>query len=138
VLADKTKVVDPVNLRHPDFGRLAIKIGRAIGCEKEAIEALEAAENDKSAFCLENNLWGSAIYEYVQERGELIGDAKTILDRLRESDRHLPEHKTPRGLGRDIAGTIIHLRKVMDVRLTEGRGRKIFYAFRDLSGAANN
>jgi hypothetical protein len=53
-------------LHHPDFAAFAVRIGRAIGRESEAIHALKSAEHDKSAFCVENDLIGSALLDFVK------------------------------------------------------------------------
>jgi hypothetical protein len=51
-LADTAPVPAGLNQRHPDFAAFAVRIGRAIGRESEAVAALRSAELDKSAFCI--------------------------------------------------------------------------------------
>lgn len=55
-LADKKAVDQSINRRHPDYGCFSVKCGRAFGCEKEVIEALGAAEVDKSLLPLQMDL----------------------------------------------------------------------------------
>lgn len=55
-----------LNLRHPDFAAFAVRVGRALGRETEAISALRYAEADKSAFCVENDDFGLAISTLLQ------------------------------------------------------------------------
>lgn len=54
-LAD-TRPVDPnINLRHPEFAEFAVRCGRAMGCESEAIRALSRAEIEKSVLPIMND-----------------------------------------------------------------------------------
>lgn len=55
-LADTTDVDQSINRRHPDYGRFSVKCGRAFGREAEVIEALGAAEVDKSLLPLRNDM----------------------------------------------------------------------------------
>lgn len=55
VLEDSAPVDASINRRHPDYGEFSVKIGRAIGAEKEVVEALGAAEADKALLPLRND-----------------------------------------------------------------------------------
>ena len=69
VLADDKPVDASVNRRHPDYGVFSVKVGRAIGNEQGAVDALGAAEADKALLPLKND-----------------GVTKEILEVLREND----------------------------------------------------
>lgn len=62
-----------LNRRHPDFAAFAVRLGRALGREAEAIAALQHAEADKSAFCLENDSIGAALLAYLRAAKSLPG-----------------------------------------------------------------
>ena len=66
-LADTQPTPGELNQRHPDFAASAVRIGRAIGREKESIAALRAAEQDKSIFCVENDYIGAAVLAYISQ-----------------------------------------------------------------------
>ncbi|NLE41296.1 MAG: hypothetical protein GX615_05640, partial [Lentisphaerae bacterium] len=65
-LADTAPTPGRLNARHPDFAAFAVRIGRAMGREVEAVEALKAAERDKSLFNLENDTVGAVLLEMMQ------------------------------------------------------------------------
>ena len=112
-LAD-TSPVPPVNRRHPDFSNMAVRIGRALGREAEAIAALQSAESDKSRFNLENDMIGSAIMEYFQQDelglvNTLTGTAKEVLEELAKTDDFLKEKWTPKKLSNSLSRIWPHL-----------------------------
>jgi hypothetical protein len=85
-LADTVPTPSGLNRRHPDFAALAVRIGRALGCEAEAVAALTAAESDKSRFCLENDPAGAALLAMLADGKSFTGTAAELLDVLAEYD----------------------------------------------------
>ena len=117
-LADTVPTPPGLNERHPDFGAFAVRIGRAISREAECIAAIEAAEMDKSAFCLENDPVGSAVVAFMANRKLWEGTAAELLERLKEIDPDMaatrpngkPEWSSKR-LGRRLSMLWPHLEK---------------------------
>jgi hypothetical protein len=67
VLADDKPVDASVNRRHPDYGVFSVKVGRAIGNEQGAVDALGAAEADKALLPLKNDGVTKEILEVLRE-----------------------------------------------------------------------
>lgn len=65
-LADE-KPTPSINLRHPDYSKLAVRIARVLGVEEEAIDALQGAELDKSRLAVENDPVGAALLHVVRK-----------------------------------------------------------------------
>jgi hypothetical protein len=64
-LADSRPTPAGLNQRHPDFAAFAVRIGRALNREAATVAALQSAEMDKSAFCLENDTVAAALLAYL-------------------------------------------------------------------------
>jgi hypothetical protein len=90
-LADRRPTPKGLNHRHPDFARFAVKIGRAMGIEQQAIDALRIAEDDKSLFCLQNDTIGAALLSYLSESGDFNGTAAELREPLTEHDDDLKQ-----------------------------------------------
>lgn len=114
-LADTAPTPPKLNARHPDFAAFAVRIGRALGRETEAVAALQAAESDKSSFCLENDSVAPAVLGFVRHVGEFDGSAADLLPLLRQHDPELPENLSPRGLGKRLSNLLPHLAHVLAV-----------------------
>lgn len=112
-LADTSPTPSELNRRHPDFASFAVRIGRALGREAEAIAALKAAEVDKSAFCLENDAVATALLAHLREEGTFEGPAAELLPKLCSIDAELAERWTPKRLGKRIAALWPHLQKAL-------------------------
>jgi hypothetical protein len=112
-LADKSQVPCGLNQRHPDFATFAVRLGRAIGREVQAVAALTSAELDKSLFCLENDSIGMALLTYLKSSGQFTGTAAELRDKLVESDIDLAENLSVRRLGKRLAMLWAHLEKVL-------------------------
>ena len=84
----------------PDFAALAVRIGRALGREAEAIHALRVAEADKSAFCLEKDPVGFALLGFLREAKTFTGTAAELLPKIIEVDRELEGRLSAKRLGR--------------------------------------
>jgi hypothetical protein len=90
-LADTAPVPAGLNRRHPDFAVFAVRIGRALGREADAIAALRAAESDKSRLCLENDPVGVALLTMIEDGKGFVGTAAELLDELAKNDRDFGE-----------------------------------------------
>lgn len=92
-LADTGKVDENINRRHPEFADFAVRCGRAMGCETEAIRALSTAEVEKSVLPLMNDTIAKEIVavllaqEKVGDVGFTAGEmADMIIARLDDDD----------------------------------------------------
>ena len=112
-LSDRGSIPANLNSRHPDFAAFAVRIGRALGREAEVIAALEAAEADKSAFCLENDPVGFALLASVGDGSSFVGTAAELLPKLIAVDHDLEEHLTPKRLGKRLSRVWPHLAKAL-------------------------
>lgn len=129
-LGDTVEFPSPLNQRHPDFGTLALKLGRALGREQEAIEALQSAETDKSNFCLENDPIGTALVALVKEKEKVKGPAKDILKLLQDSGLlDGGSAPTPKGLGKRLDSLWPHLQSVMKATRSKDRTGAWVYEF---------
>lgn len=67
-LADTGEVDQSINRRHPDYGRFSVRCGRAFGGEQSVVEALGAAEADKSLLPLKNDMITKEILRVLERR----------------------------------------------------------------------
>ena len=74
-LKDRQPTPGGLNQRHPDFAAFAVRIGRALSREAETVAALQSAETDKTAFCLENDSIAAALMSYLRIAGSFTGTA---------------------------------------------------------------
>ncbi len=126
-LCDEGAVPTGLNARHPDYAGFAVKIGRALAIEREAINALRAAEADKSRFCLESDTVAPAILSYVHAQGCFSGDARQLLDGMRSAGLEFPDHLRPKGLGKRLMNLLPHLQRMLKVAKVESsRNGNIF------------
>lgn len=72
-LADQGEVDANINRRHPEFAEFAVRCGRAMGCEAEAIRALSTAEIEKSVLPLMNDMIAKEIVAVLLSQKK-IGD----------------------------------------------------------------
>ncbi len=108
-LGDTDPVPSGLNRRHPDFASFAVRIGRAIGREAQAVEALRAAEADKSAFCLENDPVGAALLSVLADGAGFHGTAAELRDRLVAADQELEDRLSVKRLGKRLAALWPHI-----------------------------
>lgn len=113
-LADVRPVPAGLNKRHPDFADFAVRIGRALGRESEAIAALKAAEADKSAFCLENDNIACALLNYLHGVGTFQGTAAELLPHLVAVDNDLREWLSAKRLGKRLGALWPHLQSTLE------------------------
>ena len=110
-LADSGATPAGLNSRHPDFAAFAVKLGRALGRESEALAALRAAEADKGRFCLENDSIGAALLAFIREARTFTGTAADLVPKLCEVDAELKERLSPKRLSRRLSTLWPHLQK---------------------------
>jgi len=90
-LMDTGEVDQSINRRHPDYGRFSVRCGRAFGNEQAVIEALGAAEADKSLLPLRNDMITKEILHVLEDNGYSMrfssGEmSDAILARMGEDD----------------------------------------------------
>jgi len=132
-LADTGAVPDGLNARHPDFARLAVRIGRAIGSGEQAIAALQAAEADKGLFNLENDTVGAALLDLLQA-GPFNGTAADLLTELVAIEPGFEGHLSAKRLSKRLSKLWPHLANVFRAQSAKGHGGVIRYAFRPPAG----
>ncbi|MEI7731682.1 MAG: hypothetical protein WCO56_19075 [Verrucomicrobiota bacterium] len=119
-LADTSPTPDNLNARHPDFAAFAVKIGRALGRESEALAALRAAEEDKSAFCLENDSIGAALISFINNAKHFTGTANELAQKLQAIDSELCQgNLTAKRLGKRMVTLWPHIAKAFAIALKE-------------------
>ncbi len=129
-LADTGDTPSGLNRRHPDFARLAVRLGRAMGREQEAIEALKSAEVDKSLFNLQNDEVGAALLEL----GEFEGTCSELAVALREADPSFD--MSVKRLGKRLAKLWPHLESTLAARQEVGHKSTVRYSFAAVGGCA--
>jgi hypothetical protein len=129
-LADANPVPAELNARHPDFAAFAVRIGRAIGRERQAVEALAAAESDKASFCLENDPIAASLLSLVAANGVVAGTTSEISKRLVEIDPELEQKAKPRRLAKRFSALWPHLERALDARRAEDRKGFLYFEFR--------
>jgi hypothetical protein len=112
-LADKNPTPLGLNARHPDFAAFAVRIGRALGREAQTVAALQAAEADKSSFCLENDPIACALRTFLSEAHSFNGTAAELLPCLVSIDKDLEGKVSVKRLGKRLSALWPHLRKVL-------------------------
>ncbi len=127
-LADQSPTPAGLNKRHPDFASFAVRIGRALDRETEAVHALQTAETDKSAFCLENDGIGAALLA-AAAAGPIAGTAAEILPRLIEADPELRDRLSAKRLGKRLVALWPHIQAAFPGATAE-KDRKGFTVFR--------
>ena len=129
-LADSATVPTGLNQRHPDFAAFAVRLGRAMGREAEAIAALSSAEADKSLFNLENDTIGAVLLESMRSGLNFYGTAAELLERLKTTDPTLDSHLSARRLGKRIARLWPHLVAVLQAVQETAHGGSMRYHFK--------
>lgn len=137
-LADRAPVPAGLNARHPDFARLAVRIGRAIGAEAEAVAALRAAELDKGYFNLENDWIGAAVLELVRNE-PFAGTAGALLDALKAIEPDFDGKLSAKRLAKRLAKLWPHLENVLRAeQVRDGHAETLVYSLHppDIAGYA--
>lgn len=136
-LADAEAVPSGLNARHPDFAAFAVRLGRAIGREAEAVAAIRAAEADKSLFNLENDAIGAAVLEAMRSGVPFNGTASELLERLKANDASLEGTLSAKRLGRRMGKLWPHLEAVLSARQEVGHGGGLRYSLKPPSNGDN-
>jgi hypothetical protein len=135
-LADSTPVATGLNRRHPDFAAFAVKIGRALGREAEAVAALKQAEADKSAFCLENDNIGAALLAYLNQARFFTGTANELKSHLVSMDADLDGRLSGNRLGKRLTAIWPHLQGVLpQCEKEKDRNKITIFTFKSASVA---
>ena len=129
-LLDSAPTPSGLNQRHPDFAAFAVRIGRAIGLEAEAVAALRAAEADKSLFNLENDTIGAAILETMRRGESFTGTAGELLEILKTADSSMDGKVSAQRLAKRIAKLWPHLEAIFEARQEIGHGGFTRYTFK--------
>ena len=130
-LADSAPTPPGLNSRHPDFAAFAVRIGRALGREARAIRALQAAETDKAAFCLENDNVGAALMAYLQDATTFRGTAAELVPKLCDVDPDLKERLSTKRLSKRLSALWPHLEKSLaTARKESDRNHFTIYVFK--------
>jgi hypothetical protein len=137
-LADAEPTPGGLNMRHPDFGRFAVRIGRAIGREAEIVAALRQAEKDKSIFACENDAIAAALLAFLANAGQFTGTAAELVPKLQEIDGDLVDKLSAKRLGKRLVALWPHLKKQLATAKQE-KDRKNFTVFTfKISGKADS
>ena len=132
-LADVAPVPSGLNARHPDFAALAVRIGRAMGREAEAVNAMRAAEADKHLFNLENDAVGAALLELVSA-GPFEGSARELLEALKVIDPAFEGRLSDKRLGKRLQKLWPHLENTLGARKErDSHTRNWRYSFRPVA-----
>ena len=127
-LADSKPTPAGLNQRHPDFAAFAVRIGRALNREAATVAALQTAELDKSAFCLENDSVAAALLAYLAGAGSFTGTAAELVPHLVATDSDLAERLSAKRLAKRLAALWPHLQKALPAarRETDRKGFLVF------------
>jgi 5S rRNA maturation endonuclease (ribonuclease M5) len=125
-LADNRPIPDGLNKRHPGFAALAVRIGRALGREKDVVAALRAAESDKSVFNLENDPIGAALIELCAEK-PFRGTSSKLRNELFRIDSTILTRFTNSTFGKRLAKLWPHLEEVFQAtQVGVGSNTKVY------------
>jgi len=128
-LADRSPIPPGLNLRHPDYAALAVRIGRGLGCENDAIKSLRRSESQKAVFCLENDAIGAALRNLIDENKSFNGTAADLLAKLIAADPDLGNQSiTTRGLSRRLRQLWPHLESVFRASSKTAHGGAIQFS----------
>lgn len=126
-LADSVSITKGLNARHPDFANLAVRIGRAIGREEEAVFALRAAEADKGIFNLENDQVGAGIMDLLKG-GPVEGTAAQLNELLTQMDPGFAK-MTPKKLSKRLSKLWPHLQNAFSATSQRMHGGILYFTF---------
>ena len=129
-LGDAEPIPGGLNKRHPDFAALAVRLGRAMSCEREAIAALRAAEADKGLFNLENDEIGAALLEMMRTRDTFNGTAAELLQELTALDPSVDGRLSAKRLAKRVSKLWPHLESVLSAKRDTGHGGYSILFFR--------
>lgn len=135
-LAETAPTPQGLNQRHPDFAAFAVRLGRALGREADAIAALRTAEADKSAFCIESDSIGAPLKILLDAEGSFTGTAAELLEKLRAIDPDFADISAKR-LGKRLAKIWPHLKSLFAAdEKTDRKGIKTYHLKSPAAGFA--
>ena len=112
-------------------------MGRALNREAETVAALQTAETDKAAFCLENDPIAAALMAYLASVGSFSGTAAELRPHLIAVDADLTDRLSAKRLGKRLAALWPHLTKALAVAHREtDRTAVLRFTFRPHAGFA--
>jgi len=129
-LADTTPIPSGLNYRFPDFGRLAYRIGKALGLETETMQALAAAEADKAAICIENDPVLTALLGFIRASGQFRGTAKELGTQLSIFEPDIAENCSAIRLAKRLRNHWSHIKSVLEAFYEESRNSSAIFTFR--------
>jgi hypothetical protein len=127
-LGDTRKTPGGLNARFPDFACFAVRIGRALDMEQQAIAALKAAEADKASFCLENDSIACALTAYLNQHGRFRGTSANLAEKLLEMDPELGGRQgklSPKKVTKRLAALWPHLQSALQASKQLDRHDKV-------------
>lgn len=126
-LSDHKPVTPGLNQRYPDFAGLAVRVGRALGREQDAVDALRDGELEKSRLALASNPIAQLIANHV-ERGGLTGTADEIARELRLTDvKLLRDDQLTARVGRCLSSHWTHFARLFAAEKTKDRTNLLHY-----------
>ncbi len=138
-LADIGPVPAGLNHRHPDFAAFAVRLGRAMGQEAEAIAALQAAEADKARFCLENDTVGAVLLHMIAAGKSFVGTSAQLLPVLAACDSEFSPNATGPGghalwstkrLGKRLVALWPYVEEMADAKQEKDRNHYTVFSFK--------
>lgn len=133
-LSDSGQIPKGVNRRHPDFAEFAVRCGRALHLETEAVEALRSAETDKSMFAIENDFIGAMILRVMATRNEWEGTSSEMVELIEGCtegglDERTKSDLSPRRFGKRMQKLWEHMEVLFSATSKVLHGRTT-YSFR--------
>jgi len=132
-LADTGPTPERLNARHPDFAAMAVRVGRVLGIEDQAVAALRTAEADKSRFAIENDSLLCGLLDVIG--GPWTGTAADLRDLLVEADPGLDGKLSPKRLGKRMTALWPHLESLF-LATKERTERGSTYSLRPTAGTS--
>ncbi len=100
--------------------------------EAQVVTALQTAEADKSAFCLENDSIGAALLAYLAQAESFSGTAAELVPKIIEMDNEMEGRLSAKRLGKRLAALWPHLEKRLKVaRKGENRDHVATFVLKD-------
>jgi hypothetical protein len=131
-MADREEVADAINFRHPDWGKFALKLGRAMRMEARAIHCLKSAEAEKAKICADYNEVVQGVLQLADARGTWRGTAAELLDFLKIKNPVFANPNssyTPLRIAKTLTQSWPHLCTQIRAEKRPGHGGNMVYTF---------
>ena len=115
-LADAGPTPPGLNPRHPDFAAFAVKIGRGLNREADAIGALRNAEADNPPSVWKTMLWHRRCWPICARRGNSAGPRRSSRQNSLRQTKTLTAHLSAKRLGKRLVALWPHLQKTLTAR----------------------